>query len=45
MANVPDNFKRFNVATLKAIEALGGNVRICRDRLIEFECIERRGRA
>ena len=24
MANVPDNFKRFNAATLKVIEALGG---------------------
>ena len=45
MTNIPDKLKRFNAATLKVIEALGGPVRICRDRLIEFERIERRGRA
>jgi hypothetical protein len=45
MANVPDNFRRFNAATLKVIEALGGNVRICRHRLIEFERIGRRSQA
>jgi hypothetical protein len=45
MANVPHNFKRFNAATLKVIEALGGDLRLCRDRLIEFERIERRARA
>jgi hypothetical protein len=45
MTHIPDNFKRFNAATLKVIEALGGDVRSCRDCLIEFERIERRGRA
>jgi len=45
MTNIPDTFKRFNAATLELIEALGGDVQIRRDRIIEFKRIERGGRA
>ena len=45
MTNIPDNFQRFNAATLNVVEALGNDVRICRDRLIQFERTGRRSRA